>query len=210
MVKWDISSLGGTSADISLLLSFHFPTFCEIMIIVLMIFTAALAYFSAASVIQPQSLPLANQNYDSINSVSINASPPSINLPSSASNFSLSTDLPLTCFIQNPTSAQRYRPIVLEDCYKIFSDILLVPRPLVRTLYTSQKVHRRQNGNCIFQVYPSNDRVPSRYFSAYQIGVASAKIVQGCVTSATEYLGGRRELELASGWIAQVVADGPR
>jgi hypothetical protein len=122
-------------------------------------------------------------------------------------NFSL-TATQIICY--TPTTKPQYHPIVLEDCYKPFSDIFLNPRLLTTLVFTpSTSRYRRQNGNCIFTMNPGPNAVV-RDFNEVQIGASLAKIVKQCVTAGTGYFGGEQMLFVESGWVVSVKAAGSR
>ena len=127
---------------------------------------------------------------------------------SNSSQSSNSNDLSVprvTCFKQNPITERL--PIVLEDCYKMFVDILLVPNPLSEKVVVPWKDNYvRQNGNCIFSMKPiPQESIPTQ-FTEIQLATTFAKIVNQCVRPETEYFGGFQELVELSGWIVQVAA----
>lgn len=133
-----------------------------------------------------------------------------IDSSSSASNKTILAETELNCFKQASSTARPFRPIVLEDCYKIFFDIFLVRNALARVLYTpGKKAYHRQNGNCVFDMQPILGQSLPSYFTEFQIGATLATIVDRCVRSETEYLGGQQELVAYSGWVVQVIGDGP-
>lgn len=116
---------------------------------------------------------------------------------------------PITCYIQPPFIQSQYRPVVLEDCYKPFSDMFLNPGLLTPITFNPKtSVYRRQNGNCILSMIAGPTAIRTA-FDEVQIGISLAKIMRQCVTSATEYLGGQQQLLMNSGWIVSVRAAGP-
>ena len=124
---------------------------------------------------------------------------------SQASNLTNLSVPPLTCFKQNPMTPRI--PIVLEDCYRMFVDIFLVPNPLLPKLAVPWKdTYYRQNGNCIFSMKPIPEESLPTHYTEIQLGTTFAKIVNLCVRAETEYFGGFQELIELSGWIVQVTA----
>ena len=122
----------------------------------------------------------------------------------------ISVDSLITCFKQPSTIGPLYRPIVLEDCYQIFAQILLAENILNETLYIAgEGSYKRQNGNCIFLVEDGPTHRTNAYLTEFEMAVAFAKIVNRCVTSSTEYLGGLQGLAGSVYWFAQVIGDRP-
>lgn len=126
-----------------------------------------------------------------------------------ADNLSISAT-PITCYTQPPITQPQYRPIVLEDCYKVFSDMFLSPKLMSSLTFTpGTSKYRRQNENCIFSMDAGPNAVKGSH-DEIQIGVNLAKITRQCVTAATGYFGGEQQLHTGTGWIVSVRAAGPR
>lgn len=135
--------------------------------------------------------------------------PPLSNSTSFLGNLEAPPDTPIGCYHQTSKPRKEYRPIVLEDCYPLFGQMLLSYDVLVPRIWNPQRQsYRRQYGNCIFIVSPGIRAIPTS-FSEISVGIDMARIVRECVTTRTGYLGGQKQQSAASGWIFSVVAAGP-
>lgn len=130
---------------------------------------------------------------------------------SSVESLGLPPDTPIGCYHNGPRFQKQFRPIVLEDCFPLFGQILLSPEVLLPRSWDPQSTHesyRRQNGNCIFEVTPGTRAIPSS-FSEISVGIQMARIVLECVNTRTGYLGGQKKTSQSSEWIISVFAAGP-
>ena len=121
-------------------------------------------------------------------------------------------DPSVICFTQPSAWIPQYKIIVLEDCQRIFTEVLVQPDIVTPKLFNPSEAtlrshgYRKQSGNCVFTMLAYGPAKPE-FFSELEIIQGLARVVDKCVRAQTGYLGGQREMDGANGWFLTVVAD---